>query len=212
MWAQSGSALRRSPCRRPLPAYSVASSTRSVSVAGNGQRSPAAAARCNVSPTVLRAKLSDRAICRSLAPPCFRRRISRTRRIDTLSAGIGPPLVVPDEQSAVHRPAVKHLPPPTRVADFRSEGPGSDRNQWPTSFRNRRPTSPGIRTEYMQCAAFIIFIEYTVVRTKPYRFSERPSIWLRVLDLALSATEQQINSVGQLASRSAATRSIRRHQ
>ena len=39
---------------------------------------------------VLRARLSDRAICRSLAPPCFRRRISRTRRIDTLSAGIGP--------------------------------------------------------------------------------------------------------------------------
>src|SRR5689334_3692071 len=145
MWAQSGSALRRSPCRRPLPAYSVASSTRSVSVAGNGQRSPAAAARCNVSPTVLRAKLSDRAICRSLAPPCFRRRISRTRRIDTLSAGIGPPLVVPDEQSAVHRPAVEHLPPPTRVADFRSEWPRSDRNQWPTSFRNPRPTSPGIR-------------------------------------------------------------------
>src|SRR6185312_14722584 len=52
---------------------------------------PAAAARCNVSPTVLRARFSDRAICRSLAPPCFRRRISRTRRIDTLSAGIGPP-------------------------------------------------------------------------------------------------------------------------
>src|SRR6476619_1491500 len=111
MWAQSGSALRRSPCRRPLPAYSIACSTRSVSVAGSGQPKPAAAARSRVSATVLRARLSERAICRSLAPPCFRRRISRTRRIDTLSAGIGPPLVVPDEQSAVHRPAVEPLPP-----------------------------------------------------------------------------------------------------
>ena len=96
--------------------------------------------------TVLRARLSERAIGRSLAPPsCFRRRISRTRRIDTLSAGIGPPLVVPDEQSAVHRPAVERLPPP---------------RGWPTSDRNGRhhigisgrlhpgiawPTSPGIR-------------------------------------------------------------------
>src|ERR1051325_2807777 len=126
MWAQSGSVLRRSPCRRPLPAYSIASSTRSVSVAGNGQPSSAAAARSRVSATVLRARLSDRAICRSLAPPCFRRRISRTRRIDTLSAGIGPPLVVPDEQSAVHRPVVEHLPPL----------PG-----WPTSDRNGRDQS-----------------------------------------------------------------------
>src|ERR1044071_2609027 len=147
MWGQSGSALRRSPCRRPLPAYSVASSTRSVSLAGNGQRRPAAVARCNVSPTVLRARLSDRAICRSLAPPCFRRRISRTRRIDTLSAGIGPPLVVPDEQRTVHRPAVERLPPLTGVADFRSGWPRSDRNQWPTSFRNQWPTSFGIRNE-----------------------------------------------------------------
>src|SRR3954470_3008948 len=146
MWAQSGSALRRSPCRRPLPAYSIASNTRSVSVAGSGQPSSAAAARSRVSATVLRAKLSDRAICRSLAPPCFRRRISRTRRLDTLSAGIRPPLVVRDEQSAVHRPAVERLPPLTGVADFRSEWPRSDRNQWPTSFRNRRPTSPGIRS------------------------------------------------------------------
>src|SRR3954447_6638977 len=145
MWAQSGSALRRSPCRRPLPAYSIASNTRSVSVAGSGQPSSAAAARSRVSATVLRGRLSDRAICRSLAPPCFRRRISRTRRIDTLSAGIGSPLVVPDEQSAVHRPAVEHLPPLTGVADFRSEWPRSNRNQWPTSFRNRRPTSPEIR-------------------------------------------------------------------
>src|SRR4051812_41145964 len=67
------------------------------------------------------------------------------RRIDTLSAGIGPPTRLPDEQSAVHRPAVEHLPPLPGVADFRSEWPRSNRNQWPTSFRNRRPTSPRIR-------------------------------------------------------------------
>ena len=61
---------------------------------------------------LLRARLSDRAICRSLAPPCFRRRISRTRRIDTLSAGIGPPARhCRDEQKAEHCPAVERLPP-----------------------------------------------------------------------------------------------------
>src|SRR5689334_2389074 len=121
MWAQSGSALRRSPCRRPLPAYSIASSARSLSVAGNGQHRPAVAARSTVSVTVLRARLSERAICRSLAPLCLRRRTSRMRRIDTLSAGIGPPLVVPDEQSADDRPAVERLPPPSGVAEIRSE-------------------------------------------------------------------------------------------
>src|ERR1051325_8584130 len=126
MWAQSGSLSRRSPWRRPLPAYSIPSTTRSVRVAGSGQPSSAAAARSKVSATVLRTRLSERAIWRSLAPPCFRRRISRTRRIDTLSAGIGPPLVVPDEQSAVHRPVVEHLPPL----------PG-----WPTSDRNGRDQS-----------------------------------------------------------------------
>src|ERR1700692_1654873 len=62
---------------------------RSVSVAGNGQRRPVAATRSNVSATVLRPTVSDRAIARSVAPhSCLRRRISRTRRI---SAGIGPP-------------------------------------------------------------------------------------------------------------------------
>src|SRR5215472_3514865 len=79
----------------------------------NGQRRPAAATRSNVSATVLSATLSDRAISRSLAPPsCFRRRISRTRRIDTLSAGIGPPARHDgDEQSADYHPAVERLPP-----------------------------------------------------------------------------------------------------
>src|SRR5215467_1163743 len=57
--------------------------------------------------------LSDRATSRSVAPPsCLSRRISRTRRIDTLSAGIGPPARhCRDEQSAEHRPAVERLPP-----------------------------------------------------------------------------------------------------
>jgi hypothetical protein len=45
-----------------------------------------------VSATVPRAMPSERAIVRSLAPPSYlRRRISLTRRIDTLSAGIGSP-------------------------------------------------------------------------------------------------------------------------
>jgi hypothetical protein len=34
--------------------------------------------------------VKERAICRSLAPLCFKRRISRTRRIGTLSAGLVP--------------------------------------------------------------------------------------------------------------------------
>ena len=41
---------------------------------------------------MLRAIPNDRAIARSVAPhSCLRRKISRTRRIDTLSAGIAPP-------------------------------------------------------------------------------------------------------------------------
>src|SRR6516225_10724324 len=69
--------------------------------------------------------LSDRAISRSLAPhSCLSRRISRTRRIDTLLAGIGPPARhCHDEQSAEYRPAVERLPP------FQG---------WPTSNRNGR--------------------------------------------------------------------------
>src|SRR5215467_11035888 len=69
--------------------------------------------------------LSDRAISRSLAPhSCLSRRISRTRRIDTLLAGIGPPARhCHDEQSAEYRPAVERLPP--------LQG-------WPTSNRNGR--------------------------------------------------------------------------
>ena len=55
----------------PALAYNIASSTRSVSVAGSGQDSFAAAARSRVSATVLRAMPSERAIARSLAPPSY---------------------------------------------------------------------------------------------------------------------------------------------
>ena len=68
---------------------------------------------------------SERAIARSLAPQaCFRRRISRTRRIDTLSAGIGSPTrhwSVTDRRPLT-RPAVERPPP----------------QGWPTSDRNGR--------------------------------------------------------------------------
>jgi len=129
-----------------MPGNSIASSTRSVSVAANGQYRPAAATRSSVSATVLRATLSDRAISRSLAPhSCFRHKISRTRRIDTLSADIGPPLVMAMTSrapSTAQRSSACH---PSSVADVKLEWPRSSRNQWPTSFRNRWPTSPGIR-------------------------------------------------------------------
>ena len=61
--------LGLAPCAllSAVAAYSIASSTRSVSVAGSGQRKPAAMTRSQVTPTVLRATFSDRAICRSLA-------------------------------------------------------------------------------------------------------------------------------------------------
>ena len=43
-------------------------------------------------------------------------------------------------------PSGRALATPPRVADFKSEWPRSNRNQRPTSFRNRWPTSAGIRT------------------------------------------------------------------
>jgi len=62
----------------------------------SGQRRPAAATRSKVSATVLRAMLRDRAIARSVAPHfVLEAQESRvTRRIDTLSAGIGPSALV----------------------------------------------------------------------------------------------------------------------
>jgi len=77
--------------------------------------------------------------CRSLAPPCFRRRISRMRRIDTLSAGIGPPARHSGRAERRRPPSGRALATPSGVADFRSEWPRSNRIQW--------PTSPGIRTD-----------------------------------------------------------------
>jgi hypothetical protein len=71
------------------------------------------------------------------------RRISRTRLIDTLSAGIGPPnRHSRDERSAAYRPAVERLPLLQGRPTSKSEWPRSNRNQWPTSFPNGWPTSP----------------------------------------------------------------------
>src|SRR3954451_22073838 len=90
------------------------SSTRSLSASGSGQARPAAARRSSVRATVLRAMPSDRAIARSLdRQACFRRRISRTRRIDTLSAGIGSPTRhwSVTNRSPLARPAIERPPP-----------------------------------------------------------------------------------------------------
>jgi hypothetical protein len=100
--AQSGSAFRRWPgVEPPSCANSSASGPCSVSVAGSGQLSPAAAKAARHSCTVLRGT----AMARSERPHSnFNRRISRTRRIDTLSAGIGAPLALTREKTA-HRPS-----------------------------------------------------------------------------------------------------------
>src|SRR4051812_5091137 len=80
--------------------------------------------------TVLRATPTATAIARTGAPnSCFSRRISRTRRIDTLSAGIGPPSH-PDE-TADRSPAQRsgNTTPPRGgrlqigLADFTPEPP-----------------------------------------------------------------------------------------
>src|SRR4051794_12766670 len=67
---------------------------------------------------------SECATARSVAPHSFlRRRISRIRRIDTLSAGIGfPPVAGLRRTGAGHQPAVERSPP----------------KEWPTSDRNGR--------------------------------------------------------------------------
>jgi hypothetical protein len=65
------------------------------------------------------------AIARSVAPhSCLRRRISRTRRIDTLSAGIGSP---------TRHGFDEHRSPPAQRSSDRHPFPG-----WPTSNRNGR--------------------------------------------------------------------------
>src|SRR5882757_7482722 len=62
---------------------------------------PMTAARRMYSPIAVRPIPTDRAITRSLAPQAyFRRRTSRTFRIDNLSAGIGPPLRIAKKDRA----------------------------------------------------------------------------------------------------------------
>src|SRR6202035_5533915 len=80
--------------------------------------------------------LTATAMARSERPHSnFNRRISRTRRIDTLSAGIGPPLALTRGQTA-HLPSGRATPPlrggrlqigtadikSESVADMKSEG------------------------------------------------------------------------------------------
>ena len=78
---------------------------------------------------MLRAIPNNRAIARSVAPhSCLRRRISRTRCIDTLSAGIAPlARHGHDEQQEPPRPAVERSPP----------------RGWPASFRDQWPACSG---------------------------------------------------------------------
>src|SRR3984885_6565454 len=62
---------------------------------------PMTAARRMYSPIAVRPIPTDRAITRSLAPHAyFRRRTSRTFRIDNLSAGIGSPLRIAKKDRA----------------------------------------------------------------------------------------------------------------
>ena len=74
------------------PAYSIASSIRSVSVAGNGQLSPAFASRFSVRRTIDGVTPTRPAISLSPTPAVLKRSTSRTRRIVVLSAGIAPPV------------------------------------------------------------------------------------------------------------------------
>jgi hypothetical protein len=102
---------------------SHASGPRSVSVAGSGQVNPAAIRRLTQSCTVLRATPTATAMARSDAPHSnFTRRISRTRRIDALSAGVDPPLALTRRQTP-HRPGGRAAPPPWGLADTKSECP-----------------------------------------------------------------------------------------
>src|SRR5215468_1026349 len=91
---------------------------------------PITAARRIYSPIAVRPIPTDRAITRSLAPQAyFRRRTSRTFRIDNLSAGITPPLriakggTLPGSDCRQRSP----LHPINRVTAF-------VRIEWPLSF------------------------------------------------------------------------------
>jgi hypothetical protein len=90
----SGSAPRRVAAAIPTRANSIASSAASVGVGGIGQPSPAELARSKQSLTALRAKLvrANHPVSRT-APILqhFSRKIPRTQRLGTRSAGIGSP-------------------------------------------------------------------------------------------------------------------------
>src|SRR5215211_4744180 len=105
------------------------------------------------SPIVVRPTPTDRAITRSLAPQAyFRRRTSRTLRIDNLSAGIGPPLANRKggpcpAQTADNAP---HITPSTGWPPSIGIG-GRFRSDWVAAFRrNRWPPSLGIRMVVMR--------------------------------------------------------------
>src|SRR5579871_3410645 len=117
---------------------------------------PITAARRMYSPIAVRPIPTDRAITRSLAPQAyFRRRTSRTFRIDNLSAGIGPPVAR----------IAKGGPCPAQIADNApritlstgwppSFGSGGRfRSDWVAAFRrNRWPLSLGFRILESVCA------------------------------------------------------------
>jgi hypothetical protein len=69
--------------------------------AGNGQRGPALASRCNVNRTVDGATPLRRAISLSPSPAVLKRSTSRTRRIGILSAGIRSPVQKPKERTLI---------------------------------------------------------------------------------------------------------------
>jgi hypothetical protein len=98
---------------------------------GIGQVMPITAARRMYSATAVRPIPTDWAITRALAPqPYFRRRTSRTFRIDNLSAGIGPPPAGFAKGATLPRSDCRQrnpLHPIHRVAAF-------DRNWWPLSL------------------------------------------------------------------------------
>jgi hypothetical protein len=78
---------------------SCSSSAVSVISGGNGQPSPAAASRFNVSRTVDDATPTRRAISLIATPAVFKRSTSRTWRIAVLSAGIVPSHGKPKERT-----------------------------------------------------------------------------------------------------------------
>src|SRR5882757_8075767 len=97
---------------------------------------PMTAARRMYSPIAVRPIPTDRAITRSLAPQAyFRRRTSRTFRIDNLSAGIGPPLrIAKKDRAQLRLPTALPASPFQQGGRIASESVAAfDRNGWPLS-------------------------------------------------------------------------------